>query len=492
MTVKIKAAKGSFLLTLGEAVIYGCSFIRNMILARLLTKADFGIAATFAMIISLLEMSARLGISRFVVRDKEGDTEEFIASAHLVQFGAAFLSALLILALASPLAMLFGIPGQARAVMVLALVAFFRCFEHLDVRRFERHLRFGPSLMVEALPQVIITIAAWPIGLWLRDYRAVLLLVLAKALLSAVGSHIFAERKFRWGYNRDYVMRMLRFGWPLLVNGILMFGVLQGNQFLVASFYDMAELGAFAAASALTMAPTFFFGRVFNTVAFPVLAQVQDSSEAFTRRYKKALGAITLFSVVVSCGAIISAEALMRVVYGSQYIGTGIILAWLAAANAFRNLRMATSLAALAKGDSKNEMYSNSWRLVALLPALCVALLHKPVWWIACTGLIGEAFSCWISFQRLSRRDKVPVRVGMVPAGWILLLISAAGVLSQVGIQRFHPFVSIALAAVLALAAGTSIILISPDLRMESLHAMDYVKKLRTRRELQNPVRQVG
>jgi hypothetical protein len=39
------------MLSLGEGVVYGASFIRNMILARLLTKANFGIAATFAMVI---------------------------------------------------------------------------------------------------------------------------------------------------------------------------------------------------------------------------------------------------------------------------------------------------------------------------------------------------------------------------------------------------------------------------------------------------------
>ena len=57
MTLKRKAIRGSVLLTAGEAIVYGASFARNMLLARLLTKADFGIAATFSMVVMLLEFS---------------------------------------------------------------------------------------------------------------------------------------------------------------------------------------------------------------------------------------------------------------------------------------------------------------------------------------------------------------------------------------------------------------------------------------------------
>ena len=59
------------------------------------TWTSIGIAAALAMIVTLLEFSRKLGISRFVIRDKEGDQPDFLAVAHLVQGLAAVLSSLL-------------------------------------------------------------------------------------------------------------------------------------------------------------------------------------------------------------------------------------------------------------------------------------------------------------------------------------------------------------------------------------------------------------
>ena len=81
MSVRKTALRGSAVLATSEGVSYGMSFIRNMILARMLTRADFGIAATFAMMITLLEFSSKLGVARFVVRDKEGGQADFLAAA---------------------------------------------------------------------------------------------------------------------------------------------------------------------------------------------------------------------------------------------------------------------------------------------------------------------------------------------------------------------------------------------------------------------------
>jgi O-antigen/teichoic acid export membrane protein len=468
MSLKLKAIQGTLLLTLGEGVIYGCSFIRNMILARMLTKADFGIAATFALIMTLLEMSDKLGMARFVVRDKEGNEPEFIAAAHVVHFVAAALSAILIVACAGPLSILFGIPDQRWAIFLLALGPLFRGVEHLDVRRFERDLRFAPSLLVEALPQVVITLAAWPVVSWLGDYRAVLLLLLAKGLVSCVGSHLLAERPYRWRMHRVYIRRMLRFGWPLVVNGFLMFGVLQGDHFLIAALYTMTDLAPYAAAAALTMAPTFFFGRVFNSLMLPIVADVQGDPVALARRYRQVLSVVTVFAVVCSVAMILGGEAFMRLVYGSKYAGAGVLLAWLAAANAFRNVRIAPAVAAIAKGDSQNQMISNLFRVVALIPAAAVAFAQKPLWLIACTGLLGEALACWISFLRLRRRDSVPLSNSLVPASWVLLAVATSGALVLVGFHRLPPGLSVSLAAFGACVGAIATIAALPELRSEA------------------------
>jgi O-antigen/teichoic acid export membrane protein len=467
MSLRGKAFKGSVLLAVGGLVDHGGSFVRNMILARVLTKADFGVAATLGLIIALLEFSAKLGVARFVVQDKEGNQSNFIATAHLVQFTAGAFGALLMAASAPMLARLFRVPALGMTITWLALVALFRGLEHMDIRRYERDLRFGPSTLVEAIPQLVITLAAWPVAVWLKDFRAVLILLIAKTALGSLISHLLAQRPYRWHWHRGYVVRMLRFGWPLLATGFLMVGAMQGDQFLVASFYTMTDLGPYAAAAALALAPSFLFGRVFNPLALPLLAKVQDDLPVLQRRYSQIVAVVVAFSAISTVGMVIGGEALMRLVYGGKYAGSGVILGWLAGATAYRNLRIAPSLAALARGDSQNQLLSNLWRVSSLLPALGLAFLHKPIWMLACCGLLGEALGCWASFVRLRRRDGVPISVSLVPTHWLTVMVVGGGLVAWLGGDWWPGFWGLASGMLAALIAGAVLSTALPELRQE-------------------------
>ena len=478
MSVRQLAAKGAILLTLGEGIGYAASFVRNMILARMLSKADFAMAAVFGMVMSLLEFTAKLGIARFLVRDKEGNDPTFVATAHGLQLASALVSALMITAGAPILARLFGLPGHVWAICLLAVVALLRGLEHLDVRRYERELRFGPVTLVEAIPQVLMTLAAWPVAYWLGDYRAVLILLFGKSLLSCVLSHLLAERSYRWSWQPKYAVRMLRFGWPLLLTGFLLFGIMQGDQFLVATFYSMMDLAPYAAAVGLVMAPQFVCGRVFNSVTLPLMAKVQDDPVQFRRRYQQVLSVMTLYATVSGVGFLLGADGLMRLVYGPKYAGTGYLLAWLAASGAFRALRMAPAVAAIAKGDSQNQLLSNLARAGSLLPAFVLAQHGQPLWMVAGCGLVGEALGGVVSLWRFRVRDKIPVGLTLRPMlGTAALLLSTA--MLRTLLSGWPVWMVMALAVAAAIVVAVSVVLAIPELRVEAWTAVLWWENIR-------------
>ncbi len=467
MSARRKVLRGSAIVAASEAVAYGVSFLRNMILARLLTKADFGVAATFAMMITLLEFSAKLGIARFIVRDKEGDEPTFQGAAHLVQAVSGMISSLLMLAVSAPMAIVFRLPDQKWAMATLAFIPLILGFCHLDVRRYERKLNFGPSSYIEMISQIVITLLAWPLAKYFGDFRVVLCILILKATLNLVSSHLLAERPYRWNLHREYVTRMLRFGWPLIVNGFLMFCLVRGDQFVIARFFTMAELGAYAAAAALTVAPTQFFSRVFASVMLPVMSKAQDDPVLFKRRFSIVMAGICAFAGAYSTGAILAGEALMQFAYGQKYHGTGYLLAWLTAANTFRTVRLATAVAAMAKGDSKNEMLSNFTGGGALLLAFLAAHFQLPLWCIAVAGLIGEIFACMLSFQRLKKRDGVPLLQCYGPAFLVLLTMLAAGSAAYFGSHQLPFAVGLSAGVGAALLGGAFVGLVLPASRRQ-------------------------
>ena len=468
MTLRRSVLRGTVILSIGEVLTYGLSFGRNMILARMLTKADFGIAVTFAMVLTILEFAGKMAIGRFVIQDKEGDTPRFMATAQLMQFVASVFSAVMVVAFSRPLAALFDIQGDIRALQFLAVLPLMRGFEHLDFCRQERELQYVPSTLVSVIPHVVITLAVWPVATWVPDYRAVLILLALRGLGTVVVSQVLAERPFRFGFDREIAGKILRFGWPLILNAIFMFGVFQGDQFLVASFYTMSDLGAFSAAASLALAPSFVFARILSSVMLPLMSKAQDNPVLFAERYRLVSISVCALSATYAVTTIIGAEALMQFAFGAKYAGTGLILGWLGAANAYRIIRVAPAIAALAKADSHNQMISNLSRVTALVPALAVALAQQPLWMVAMMGLLGEALAAFVAFRRLSRRDGVPWSSSLIPSAMTSVAIAGSGLVCWSGIHQSHPVLSLAIALAAGLAAGSFIMAWFPETRAQA------------------------
>lgn len=220
-----------------------CSFVRNVIIARLLSVEDVGIAATFAMTTSLMQMTSNLALDRLIVQAPDGDEPRLQAAAQAFQFLRGVIGALLLLLLAGPIAALFSIPDLVWAFRLLALIPLFRGLAHLDVHRVQRSMSFGPSVASTLLPQIIVTAIAAPLAWWLKDFRAVLIIVILQAGLITFVTFAAAERRYAWVWDKALIRRIVSFGWPLLINGFLMYAIVTGDRAIVGSAFSMEELG---------------------------------------------------------------------------------------------------------------------------------------------------------------------------------------------------------------------------------------------------------
>src|SRR5579872_157767 len=86
-------------LSINQAIVQACSFVRNVIVARLISPADFGIAATFVMTFSLLDMISNLSADTLLVQAKDGDEPLFQGTAHSIHLIRGLINAILLFAL---------------------------------------------------------------------------------------------------------------------------------------------------------------------------------------------------------------------------------------------------------------------------------------------------------------------------------------------------------------------------------------------------------
>ena len=432
---------------------YALSFVRSIILARMLTKADYGMAAAFATSVSMLELAGRFGLGQLLIQSRRGNSASFMASLHAVQLLSGLVSSLLVLALCRPMAVLFHVPGATWAFALLAVIPILSASGHLDNSRVQRKLRFEPAALAELIPQTLVTLAAWPLTYWLRDYRSILVLVIGKAAISCAVTHVLAKRTYRLRWNRRWTSEVSVWAWPLLASSIVVFASGQANQIIIGSAYSVSRLAGYAIASGLVNIPWFILSSVGTSLVLPILARSVLNKELFEKKLLMLLGGHAVAGVLLLAGFAIFGENVIVLLYGHAYRGSGIYVTILGAGVAVRLLGIVTTLAALAWGDTTNELFSNIWTCVTLPISLLAVVFGLGPQGVAVSVSIGEFVGLIASFWRLRRIVKFSLRTMATTAAYFFCFAILLIVVSLAGIDRAGLVIQMASCAVVGLVA---------------------------------------
>jgi O-antigen/teichoic acid export membrane protein len=401
--------KSGLILTIFNVIAAMLGLVRNIMIARLLSVEDFGIASTFALTMALVDMSANIGIDRLIVQSKDGEAEGFQSTLQSFQVMRGLFGGVVLFLLAYPLTQLFKTPDALWAYQLMAIIPVLRGFVNLDLNRFQRVRKFWPSIATETSAQVVATVMALSLAWWGSDYRAMLYALIGQQVASTVLSQLLAERRFRFSWDADIVKQAVNFGWPLLLNGALMFGAFHGDRVIVGNQMGPAVLGWFSVAYMLTLIPSTLLLRVLQTLCLPVLAQHQDDDDRFKTLALVATEAGCFIGVLLVLGNALVGGLLIHILFGAKHDQAIAVLVPLAAVQALRLAKAGPSVIAIAKRQTTNPMWANLLRVAFLPIAYGVALNGgdpSAVVWIAA---LGELAGLVLSYALLVKKSGLQV-----------------------------------------------------------------------------------
>jgi len=441
----------------------------------MISVSDYGIAAAFAMTFSLLELISSLALDKLLIQSPDGDEARLQHTAQFIQAIRGLCNGAILFLLGGLAARLFGIPQAAWSFRALALLPILRGFSHFDPVRMQRGLRFGPSITVDIGSNLFVTLLAWPIVVWLKDYRAMLVILVLQSAGTLIGSHAVAERRYGWAFDRDYAQRVFTFSWPLLINGLLLFVILEGDRFVIGSSrqvfsgarYTLADLGQYSLAFSLVMAPAMFVGNIASSLFLPVLSKFQSIPAQFQRGYERVFSVLCFAAVFIVIPFMIAGPKVIVWIYGAKYAASGAVVGWIAAMWGLRVVRTAPTIASLAHADTKASMMSNLIRCLSLVGCIFAAATGKGVVWIAISGLAGELLAlAWI-LLRVRDRLRLPLGESFRPLAITGLGVLASAVLVYMGLP--HAVAPLTIGSALAATAGTALVLATliPGLRAD-------------------------
>ena len=440
------------LLMSGNAFRSVMLFIRTIIVIRLISVADVGIASTFMIAVSVVQMLSDLGLNQFIIQNDRGDDPDFQKAMHGFQLLRGLAGSLLMLAIARPMAVFLGNDNLIWAYQLIAVMPLLFGLRHFDVNRLQRRMIFWPSFVCNLVGPLVGLLVLWPLDWLFNDYRVVLYALLIQEALTTLFTHLVAERPFRIRFERSLMAEGARFGWPLLLNGLLLFLVLQGEKLVVGRELGMAALGIFAMALALVQEPSMALQRTITQFQLPQLSANKNDDAGFTRMATVTVQANLLGAVLLCLAVQIFGQALVLTALGPHYAPAVPLLVLINIVQALRGARGCTAQVALARAKTGNALAGNVPRALSI-----------PISWYALTqggGLatilviaaVAEMAGFVIGLWLMRNRTGVGLRQLMPSLAAFALFLVALGLHGPLGAGE---------AALLSPVLGTSLLVVT-------------------------------
>lgn len=373
-----------------NAVEVATVMVRNVILARLLSVEQFGLSATFSIMMTLIETFQNIGLNRMIVQDQRADDPRFLANLHGAQIVVGLAAACLMSLLVWPYAFAMATPGLVGGYLVMAAIPLINSFVNLETFRVQREGRFGPQAIRSILSQPIGLLALFPAYWWLGDYRTAIVAIFAQQTSAVLLTHFAVRRRFTVAFDRQIWSHAFAFGWPLVLNGLLMFLVVNGDRTVVSREFGPATLGWFSVALMLTFQPASLIAKTLQTIALPQMSKVQNDLTALQRQFDLLSTLCVLGSLLLVVSAALVAKPAVELLFGAKFLPAAEFLPLLAGAQGLRLVRAVPTITAMACGETKNPLYANIVRGSFIPVALAVAILTRDVPLMIFVGLIGE------------------------------------------------------------------------------------------------------
>lgn len=413
--------KAAFILS-GNAFSFLMLFIRNLVIARLVSVEDYGVAATFGISMAVVSMASGLGLQQLIIQDKNGEDPNLQAGLQGFNLLRSILAAFSLFILAYPIALFLGIPDVAWAYQLLALVPLVRGFEHFDIHRMNRKMHFGPLIITRTAPAFLSLLSVWPLFEIFGDYRVMLYSLLLQWVLTLLIGHIVAERPFRLSFHREVLKKGFNFGWPLLVNNVLLFFVFQGDKLLAGRLLGMEVLAILSMGVTFTLTPTLVSASSERQFFLPQLSKTEKESAHFVPLALAAMQTSFMVAILLVLAISVLAFPMINLLLGQKYVQLIPLLPWLAVWQGMRTLKIGNTVVAMSQSQTSNAMIANSIRVVGLPVSWFVLIDGGTLLHLILVAIAAELCAYAVSLALVIRRVGIPFAPMCLPLFFVFLV----------------------------------------------------------------------
>jgi O-antigen/teichoic acid export membrane protein len=407
-----------------------------VVLARLLTPGDYGLAGMVLVFSNLVAVFADLALGSALVQ-RQRLTEADRSTVFWLGVGTGTLFTVLGIAAAGPVASFYGQPAIRPLFAVFSLSFVLVSLgatqtalmtRELDFRALELRVMAGTACGAVTG----ITLAALGFGAWAIIGQQLAIVGVSTLLLWAL-----SPWRPRLLFSRASVRRLASFSANVLGARLLFFANRNADNLLIGKFVGASALGAYAVSYNVMLTPFSQIASPIQEVLFPAMSRMQEDVGRMATAWLRANRAVGAISIPALVGLMVVAPDFVHVVLGDRWHAAAPVIRILAWVGLLQSLQRLNSSVLQARDRTGELLRYSAIALAASLVAFVVGL----AWGIvgiaagyAISSTFVEPYYTWLTTRALglSLRDVWRSQAGVVEAsvlmaGIVLAELTLAG-----------------------------------------------------------------
>lgn len=305
--------------------IQGATFLIGLVVARLLTPADYGLVGITGIFFAISQSVIDSGFSNALIRKKDCGEADYSTAFYFNVVVGAVMTALMFLC-APLIAAFFKQPLLIDITRVMSFNLFLGSLTIVQYAKLTSEINFKTQAKINFASAILssvsgLVLAFLHFGVWALVFQGLIASILRALLMWTV-----VKWRPHFIFSFDSLRDLWNFGSKILFAGMLHSLYTELTTIFIGKFYTPKALGNYSRGTGMASYPVNIFNGIMQRVTYPIFAKIQDEDEKLKdlyRRYISLTSLLVFFGCTLLC---VLAKPFILFVLSDKWAGAIIFL----------------------------------------------------------------------------------------------------------------------------------------------------------------------
>lgn len=295
------------------------SFLRVIILARILSPSQFGFFGIAILATALLEVFTETGVNVFLVQEKK-DIKTFINSAWVISILRGAIIGLLLFLAADFISVFFHSHEALPLLQLISVVPLLRGFINPSVVRFQKYLEFHKEFWYRSAILFFDAFISIFFAFITKNAISLVYGLVAGVVLEIFLSFYVIKLRPNLSFDKTYLSKILDRGKWVTLSGIFNYLYQNFDNIVVGRVLGAYSLGLYQMAYNISILPITEISDVVSRVTFPVYTKISEDKERLKKAFTKTLISVSVLSIPFGFIIFFFAKDIVFLVLGVKWL----------------------------------------------------------------------------------------------------------------------------------------------------------------------------